>query len=308
MEGRPEGPGDNEDTTEVETRNARDARRDAGGPEVAELTARLGFREGRIRELYERITASQLVADEARATKEAGEGRIEALEREKARLKDRFRDLEEETRGRRRRKENVERQVARLERELARKDGEITRRDRLLERRAEEMEAVSMEAQGLVARKEGALVDALRKVEGLERDLQEREAEISDLQATVASLRDELAAERDLRGRLAEPANRLRAAIDLFNDSEGLRSVGGLSRTMGQPEVHVSLEKDSAEPPAVLTFTWQGVTWRSYAANPGPAVEEPRVYLEGSGEDLSGVERRPPNARIGPGGRVLLGL
>jgi ribonucrease Y len=65
---------------------------------------------------------------------------------------------------------------------------------------------------------------------------------------------------------------------------------------------------EGQEPPVLLTFTWQGVTRQTYAANPGLAVEDPRVYLESAGEDLSGVDRLPPNARVGPGGRVLLGL
>ena len=39
-----------------------------------------------------------------------------------------------------------------------------------------------------------------------------------------------------------------------------------------------------------------------------PAVQEPRVYLKGSGEDLSGVDQEPPNAHVAPGGRVVLGL
>ena len=120
-------------------------------------------------------------------------------------------------------------------------------------------------------------------------------------------MRSELDAEYELRKRLAEPANRLRAGIDLFNDSEQRRSVNSLSRTLGQPEVHVDLE-EGQEPPVLLTFTWQGVTRQTYAANPGLAVEEPRVYLKSAGENLSGVERDPPNARVGAGGRVLLGL
>jgi len=37
-------------------------------------------------------------------------------------------------------------------------------------------------------------------------------------------------------------------------------------------------------------------------------VEEPRVYLKGAGEDLSGVDRQPSNARVGPGEKVMLGL
>lgn len=289
---------DGVDTTEV-------GRGDASDPE--ELRARLVIKDNHIRELYEEITASRLAADEARATKEAGEGHIESLERERARLKERIRNLEEEVRDRRRRRENFERQVARLERELERKNGEISHRDYLLERRAEQMEAANQRAEELASRKDLALQDALRRVEGLERDLEEREGEISNLNATIGKLREDLESERELRVHLADPANRLRAGIDLFNESEQRHSMNALSRTLGQPEVHVELDEGD-EPPALLTFTWQGVTWQTYASDPGLAVEEPRVYLKSAGEDLSGVDRKPPNARVGPGDRVVLGL
>jgi chromosome segregation ATPase len=276
-------------------------------PDPEELKARLGIKNNHIRELLEQVTVSRLAADEARASREASEGHIAALERERARLKERISNLEEEARGRRRRREGLERQVARLLREVERKDGEISRRDYLLDRRAEEIEVLSQESEELAVRKEGALEDALRRIEGLERDLEEREHKVAELRATIEDLRGALEAEYHLRERLAEPANRLRAGIDLFNDSEQRRSMNSLSRTLGQPEVHVDLD-DGQEPPVLLTFTWQGVTWQTYAANPGLAVEDPRVYLKSAGEDLSGVDRRPPNARVGPGGRVLLGL
>jgi ribonucrease Y len=281
------------------------AREETSDPE--ELKARLGIKNNHIRELFEQITVYRLAADEARATREASEGHIAALERDRARLKERIRDLEEEARGRRRRRESLERQVTRLQRELERKDGEMARRDYLLDRRAEEIEVLNQESEELAARKEGALEDALRRIEGLERDLEEREHKITELRATIEELRADLEAEYELRERLAEPANRLRAGIDLFNDSDQRRSMNSLSRTLGQPEVHVDLD-DRDEPPVLLTFTWQGVTWQTYAANPGLAVEDPRVYLKSAGEDLSGVDREPPNARVGPGGRVLLGL
>jgi ribonucrease Y len=289
-----------EETTEVEVDWEETA-----DPE--ELKARLGIKNNHIRELFEQITASRLAADEARATKEASEGHIAALERERTRLKERIRGLEEEARGRWRRREGLERQVARLRRELERKDGEIARRDYLLDRRAEEIEVLSQESEELAARKEGALEDALRRIEGLERDLEEREHKITELRVTIEELRGDLEAEYELRERLAEPANRLRAGIDLFNDSEQRRSMNALSRTLGQPEVHVDLD-DGQDPAVLLTFTWQGVTWQTYAANPSLAVEDPRIYLKSAGEDLSGVDRQPPNARVGPGGRVLLGL
>jgi ribonuclease Y len=289
-----------EETTEVEVDWEETA-----DPE--ELKARLGIKNNHIKELFEQITASRLAADEARATKEASEGHIAALERERARLKERIRGLEEEARGRWRRREGLERQVARLRRELERKDGEIARRDYLLDRRAEEIEALNQESEELAARKEGALEDALRRIEGLERDLEEREHKITELRATIEELRGDLEVEYELRERLAEPANRLRAGIDLFNDSEQRRSMNSLSRTLGQPEVHVDLD-DGQDPAVLLTFTWQGVTWQTYAANPSLAVEDPRIYLKSAGEDLSGVDRQPPNARVGPGGRILLGL
>jgi ribonucrease Y len=272
-----------------------------------ELTARLGIKDNRIRELYEEITASRLAADEARASKAAGERYIEALEQECANLKERVRDLEEEVRDRRRRREGSGRQIARLERELERKEGEISHRDYLLERRTEQMEADKQRAEELASRKDLALQDALRRVNGLERDLEEREGEISNLHSTIEALKGDLEVELELRGRLADPANRLRAGIDLFNESSQRNSMNSLSRTMGQPEVHVELERGD-EPPALLTFTWQGVTWQTYVADPGPGVEEPRVYLKSAGEDLSGVDRKPPNARVGPGDRVVLGL
>ena len=289
---------DAEDTTEVETGNPS---------EVVELRARLGMRENRLRELYEEITAARLDADEARADRKAGAGYVEAVEREKGELKERIRSLEEELRGRRRRREGQERQLARLERELSRKDGEISHRDHLLERRADEAVALRQEAAALAARKDDALRDALRRIEGLERDLEEREGEATDLRATIEDLQRGLQDERETRERLAEPANRLRAGIGLFNESALRASVSTLSRTLGQPEVRVDLG-DGEEPAVILTFTWQGVTWQTYAADPNPDVQEPRVYLMSSGEDLSGVARKDPNARVGPGGRVSLGL
>jgi ribonucrease Y len=289
-----------EDTAEVEVRE-----KEISDPE--ELKARLGIKNNHIRELFEQITATRLAADEARASREASERHIASLERERARLKERIRDLEEEARGRRRRREGLERQVARLQREIERKDGEIARRDYLLARRAEGMEDLRLGSEEVASRKDQALEDALRRIEGLERDLEERENEVSELRATIEDLRNELDAEFEARRSLAEPANRLRAGIDLFNESEQRRQMNSLSRTLGQPEVHVDLDKGE-EPTVLLTFTWQGVTRQTYAANPGLAVEEPRVYLKEAREDLSGVERQPPNARVGPGGRVLLGL
>ena len=280
---------------------------DGQDADLPELRARIGIRDNRIRELIEESTLSRLDADEARAAREAGREHIESLDRDRERLKERIRELEEEARDRRRRRDGAERRISRLEREMERKDGEISRRDHLLERRAEELEDARRAAQEDAARRDAALKTALGRVEGLEKDLEGREAEISDLRSKIDALQEELDTERELRERLADPDNRLRDGMDLFNDSEGRDSVNALSRTLGRPEVHVGLGAGE-QAPALLHFTWRGTTWQTYAANPNPAVSEPRVYLTDSGEDLSGVDRDPPNARLAPGGRVVLGL
>jgi ribonucrease Y len=210
--------------------------------------------------------------------------------------------LEEEERRRRRLREGQDRRAARLEREI-----EIGHLRGMLEEKESEMEAHDREAREEFSRRDAAFEEALRRVEGLERDLEEREDEAAGLRDIVDELRAELDLEREHSRRMAEPANRLRVGIELFNDSEHLQAVDSVSKSLGQPEVHVALG-DGDEPPVILTFTWRDITWRTYAANPGLAVEEPRVYQMDAGEDLSGVEREASNAHIGSGGRVLLGL
>lgn len=143
--------------------------------------------------------------------------------------------------------------------------------------------------------------------ESLEHEAGQWEARYEELRATVDGLQKRLEDEYELRRSLAEPENRLRAGIELFNQSEHLGAVGSLSRSMGQPQVHVTLGPEE-EPAALVYFTWQGIAWQTYVSNPGLAVEEPRVYLKSSGEDLSGLNPEPPNAHIGPGGRLYLGV
>ena len=305
-------PAPNKDSLE-EAALGKDLPEDGEGPD-AEITdhdnfrRRLEVKDRHIKELYDELAAVRLAVDEAGAKVEARELRVRDLEEERERLKERLRGFEEEERKRRRWREGQDRRVARLEREIERREEDIRRLGDLLEEKENKRVAHDREAQDLAARKDAALGDALRRVEGLERDLEEREEVIAGLTATIESMRAEMDLEHELRRRVAGPANRLRAGIDLFNDSEQLQEVTSISKSLGQPEVRVVLEEEGAEPPVILTFTWGDVTWRTYAANPGLAVQEPRVYQTGAGEDLSGVHREPSNAHVGPGGRVILGL
>ena len=284
--------------------------RDETGDEAAdpdEFRRRFEAKDRYIQELHDELAVARVVADEARARAEAQELRVRKLEEDRYRLRERVRGFEEEERGRRRRREGQDRRVARLERELERRENDIRHLEDLLEENEEVLADQSREAKDTTSRKDAALEEALRRVEGLERDLEERETEVAELRAALDETRAELDLEYDLRWRMAEPENRLRAGIKLFNDSEHHGEVASMSKSLGQPEVRVSLGSGE-EPPVILTFTWRDITWRTYNTNPGLAIEEPRVYLEAAGEDLSGVKREPSNAHMDSGGRVLLGL
>jgi ribonuclease Y len=308
-ENDPTAEGSTEEVPAVE-----DAAEDVGGNEtdaeeadLEEFRRRLEAKDRHIQELYDELAMAKLAADEARARAEAGQLRVGDLEEERAEIKERLRAFEEEERKRRRRRERQDRRVARLEREIERREAEIRRLEDLLEERENKAEGYRTELQGLLSRKDAALEDALRTVEGLQYNLEERENEAAELRATVEKLRAEIELEYEFRRRMAEPENRLRAGIDLFNESEHLQTISSISKSLGQPEIHVTLGDDH-EPPVILTFVWPDITWRVYGANPGPAVEEPRVYLQGTGEDFSGLDSKPSNARIDPGGRIFLGL
>ncbi len=274
---------------------------------VEDLKVRLGLKNNHIRELYDRLATAEVVADESRVVRETAERRMEDLAQQRDRLGEHVLEFEEEERRRRRENSDGDRQAARIAREIERRDVEISRLGNLLGERERELGSLELEVKNRASRRDRAMEDARERIESLERALEQRDTEAGELRATIGDLRVELEAEHELQRRLAEPANRLRAGIDLFNESRQLGAVHSLSRDLGQPEVHAVLD-EGEEPPAILTFTWQGIAWQTYAANPGVAVEEPRVYLVSAGEDLSGVERKPANARLGPGRRVTLGL
>lgn len=114
----------------------------------------------------------------------------------------------------------------------------------------------------------------------------------------------------DLR-RTAESGERLRAGLALFNETEHLKVIGAVCKSLGEPEVYAAVRPHSGEVESpVITFVWPGLGWRRYVSEPEESVAEPRVYLIGSGEDSEGVmpPGDSPNARLDADGRLALGL
>jgi DNA repair exonuclease SbcCD ATPase subunit len=142
------------------------------------------------------------------------------------------------------------------------------------------------------------------------------EERISDLEAQLREAREEsrrnaeeLEKALESLKRLSEPERRLRDGIALFNASEHARAVASISKALGLPRVHAGLGGGPPGKP-VLTFSWGDMAWRRYISDPTEGVEEPRVYLTGTGDDSAEIEdpARQPNARMDAQGRLMLGI
>jgi chromosome segregation ATPase len=142
------------------------------------------------------------------------------------------------------------------------------------------------------------------------------EEKIEDLEARLSEAREESrrnaeALQRALErlDRLSDPSRRLREAITLFNESEHASTVASISKAFGLPRVHATLD-DTASGTPTLTFLWGDMAWRRYVSDPTEGVEEPRVYLTGTGEDPAEVEAssKQPNARMDSKGRLMIGV
>jgi hypothetical protein len=142
------------------------------------------------------------------------------------------------------------------------------------------------------------------------------EEKIQDLEARLEAAREESRRNAEALGnalesldRLSDPARRLREGIALFNASEHANTVASISRAFGLPKVHAALDDETPAKPT-LTFLWGDMAWRRYVSDPTEDVEEPRVYLTGTGEDPTEVEpsTRNPNARMDSKGHLTIGV
>jgi chromosome segregation ATPase len=142
------------------------------------------------------------------------------------------------------------------------------------------------------------------------------EEKVKDLEARLREAREEsrrnaeeLQRALESLDRLSDPARRLREGIALFNESEHAGTVASISKAFGLPRVHAALD-DTAPGRPTITFLWGDMAWRRYVSDPTEGIEEPRVFLAGTGEDPAEVEAasRQPNARMDSRGRLMIGV
>ncbi len=272
--------------------------------EVATLEERLEGMGAR-RESETRLYGERLAELERRrlaereATEKEFERRLIVVEEEKARLDDRLAELQDalEESG------TLEAEL----REALGAPGEASGTHDEGDRQQDDgqVEPAADDFAGRLEEAEAARLLSEERAAGLEARLREAEEE---------NLRRRRELEEALEGlkKVSDPARRLRAGISLFNESEHTRTVASISKALGLPKVQVSSSDGSPGSQAnkpVLTFVWGEMAWRRYVSDPTQGVQEPRVYLIGTGDDPSEV--RPdlePNARMDARGRLILGV
>lgn len=101
------------------------------------------------------------------------------------------------------------------------------------------------------------------------------------------------------------PLGRLERAVARFNSSEAARTVAGLTRTLGQPQVSIGAAAGS--PSEVrITVAWE-LGWYQWGVDLGDELRP--VFQLGKGEEIAQLDgsAREWNARAGEGGRIALG-
>lgn len=125
---------------------------------------------------------------------------------------------------------------------------------------------------------------------------------ISTLLGTTPRSAEEPVASEPILRRLSEHEIAIVEAADLFNASPYRRTVGGISKSLGEPRVSVvGLSGVNAE--VVVTVAWE-ISWYQYRVS--PESENP-VRLEERGHDPAELEGAFTawNAHVSPDGRIV---
>jgi hypothetical protein len=124
---------------------------------------------------------------------------------------------------------------------------------------------------------------------------------LSTLLGTRPRAAEEIVAEPILR-RLSDHEQAMIGAADLFNGSQYRRTVGGIGKSLGMPQVSVVV-LSGVNSEVVITVAWE-ISWYQYRVS--PESDNP-VRLEGRGHDPSELEASFTswNAHMDEDGRLV---
>jgi hypothetical protein len=113
---------------------------------------------------------------------------------------------------------------------------------------------------------------------------------------------------KDPRHVRAVPTNaqvKVERAIEVFNSSEHPRTIAGISRSLGEPWVNVTVGSSPSE--VAVVVAWE-LSWYHYGVDLGAEIDP--VSLIGKGEELEELEAwaRAWNAAAASDGRLVLGV
>jgi hypothetical protein len=106
-------------------------------------------------------------------------------------------------------------------------------------------------------------------------------------------------------GAVQEPGTRVERAVSRFNESEHARTVAGLTRTLGPPQVSVGAAAGSPNE-IRITVAWE-LSWYQWGIDLGEPTRA--VYEIDKGHEVSEIDAsaREWNAHTGDGGTLRLG-
>jgi hypothetical protein len=144
--------------------------------------------------------------------------------------------------------------------------------------------------------------------DGIEEDAEPVWADADERPANSAPPKRQQRVPRDPRHVRAVPTNaqlKLERAIELFNTSEHLRTVTGLARTLGPPQVSATTSGGSAAE-VVLTVAWD-ISWYQFVVDLSDSSNP--VRMESQGQEISELAEaaRNWNARIEADGSLAIG-
>jgi ribonuclease Y len=153
-----------------------------------------------------------------------------------------------------------------VKREIKDLQSELKRRDRELRALADDRRRIEERA----AQAEAAHRAEIGRHHGVAAKLDEREADLSRIEGRLTRLEQELAEERRRYAELAEARRHesdaryvRRLALEAFNRSEHIERVVAISRSLGEPIVHVYVDGVDLPRAVRLVVAWD-ISWYEY--------------------------------------------
>ena len=153
-----------------------------------------------------------------------------------------------------------------------------------------------------IAAEQGWLKEGSPTTPTVEDDRPRRRSLLASLFDPRRAAPDETIAPDPILRRLSEPERAMVEAADLFNSSAYRRTVGGIAKSLGDPQASI-VQLSGVNSELVVTVAWD-ISWYQYRVTPDSAQP---VRLAERGHELEELDKRYQswNARVEADGRLV---